>query len=53
MSDRNTNAEARTIAWATYRKAYGVSAAALNEAHKAFLAGWDARGEGIEEGVQR
>lgn len=53
MTDRRTNAEDRAVAWATYRKAYGVSAAALNEAHKAFNAGWDARGEGIDEGAQR
>lgn len=40
--------------WSDYRKAYGVSEAALTEAHKAFIAGWQAgQGKSFEEGAVR
>lgn len=40
--------------WSDYRKAYGVSAEAMTEAHKAFQAGWAAaRGQSHEEGPLR
>lgn len=32
----------QSMEWTNYRKTYGVSATAMPEAHKAFLAGWDA-----------
>jgi hypothetical protein len=40
--------------WSDYRKAYGVSAHALSEAHKAFIAGWEAgQGKSFEGGPLR
>lgn len=36
------DADARRIAWADYRKEYGVLGADMSYAHNAFLAGWDA-----------
>lgn len=39
------------VAWSDYRKDYGVSTRALPEAHKAFIAGWEAaRGRSFEGG---
>lgn len=40
--------------WSDYRKSYGVSATAMREAHKAFIAGWEAaRGKSHEPGPLR
>lgn len=44
----------QACAWSDYRKEYGVSAGALAEAHKAFIAGWEARqGKSFEGGPLR
>ena len=40
--------------WSDYRKVYGVSASALTETHRAFLAGYEAaRGMSHEPGALR
>jgi hypothetical protein len=52
MAENET--EAAALAWADYRKDYGVNSADMTAAHKAFLAGWQARaGELDAGGVQR
>lgn len=44
----------QSMAWSDYRKEYGVSAGTLSEAHKAFLAGWEAAlGKSFEGGPLR
>lgn len=49
-----TEADLLACEWSDYRKGYGVSAVALTEAHKAFIAGWEAaRGKSFEGGPLR
>jgi len=44
----------QAMAWSDYRKAFGVSDHAHNEAHKAFIAGWQfAQGKSSEGGPLR
>lgn len=45
----------RVMAWAEYRNTYGVNERDLITAHKAFMAGWAARGDAttVEAGPLR